>query len=39
MNTENALISAFTYLLKYQESCCNTAGERAVMMLNAITEK
>lgn len=39
MNTENALISALTYLLKYQESGCNIAGERAVMMLEAITER
>jgi hypothetical protein len=39
MNTENALISALTYLLKYQESACNMAGERAVMMLEAITER
>ena len=39
MNTENALISALTYLLKYQESGCNMAGERAVMMLEAITER
>jgi hypothetical protein len=39
MNTENALISAFTYHLKYQETGCNMAGERAVMMLEAITER
>ena len=39
MNTENALISALTYLLKYQESGCNIAGERAVMVLEAITER
>ena len=39
MNTENALISALTYLLKYHESGCNMAGERAVMMLEAITER
>lgn len=39
MNTENVLISALTYLLKYQESGCNMAGERAVMMLEAITER
>jgi hypothetical protein len=38
MHTENALVSALTYLLKYQESRCNMAGERAVMMLEAITE-
>lgn len=39
MNAENTLISALTYLLKYQESGCNMAGERAVMMLEAITER
>jgi hypothetical protein len=39
MNSENALISALTYLLKYQESGCNMAGERAVMMLEAIIER
>jgi hypothetical protein len=39
MNPENALISALTYLLKYQETGCSMAGERAIMMLEAITER
>lgn len=39
MNTENVLISALSYLLKYQASGCNMAGERAVLMLEAITDR
>jgi hypothetical protein len=39
MNTENTLISALTYLLKYQESSCNMAGERTVLILKVIRER
>lgn len=38
MNTQHILVSALSYLLKYQESGCAMAGERAVLMLEAISD-
>lgn len=38
MNTQYILVSALSYLLKYQESGCAMAGERVVLMLEAIID-
>jgi predicted transcriptional regulator len=36
MNTQNLLIGAMTYLLKFQTTKCPTARERALMMFDAL---
>jgi len=38
MQTQNLLIGALTYLLKFQVTQCPTAKERALMMFDALTE-
>jgi hypothetical protein len=36
MQTQNLLIGALTYLLKFQQTHCPTARERALMMFEAL---
>ena len=38
MQTQNLLIGALTYLLKFQATQCPTAKERALMMFDALAE-
>jgi hypothetical protein len=36
METQNLLIAALTYLVKFQATKCSTAKERALMMFEAL---
>ena len=38
MQTQNLLIGALTYLLKFQATQCPTAKERALMMFDTLAE-